>query len=170
MRARSTTSCSDPAGESVSRRRTSAGRALSNSQEFESPSFLVRRIPDRTGVESSRSSFCARSAFRGFLRPSLLERLFPDCLDHVPATSETAANFRQRVDFHPAQIGEPLSAGGIGTQGGGCEDVRRRARLSTAIEFVNESIPDLFGMRRSCVIRGRDVLWASSVLGHESSG
>ncbi len=95
--------------------------------------------------------------------------LFPDRFDDIPTAPQVAADTRQVVDLLSAQIGEAFSTRRMGMQGRGCEHVSRRSRLSAPIEFINESIPDILGMRRTRLIRVRLLWWPANLIRHGRS-
>ena len=106
------------------------------------------------------------SGLRALARFQLSVRLFPHCLDDIPAPSQIPGDLRKAVDVHPRQVPETLAAWRFRIQCCGSQDVRRRSRLPTPIELIDEAIPDLFSIRRARVHRGHHVARRPTVVAH----
>ena len=124
------------------------------------------RVPFRLWRGRWRGGGHNRQRLRAFARFQLSVRLFPHCLDDIPAPSQIPGDLRKAVDVHPRQVPETLAAWRFRIQCCGSQDVRRRSRLPTPIELIDEAIPDLFSIRRARVHRGYHVARRPTVVAH----
>jgi hypothetical protein len=102
----------------------------------------------------------------GFALFQLPLGLFPHGLHDIAAPAEIPGDLREIVDVDSREIPEPYSARRARIQRCGGEDVCRRTRLATSIEFVDEPIPDFLSIRRALQPRGSRARSSRSVVAH----